>query len=72
MPRTAIGPAGGASRRFCEVLAKDLDGFGVGALLEFEADLGLDGGVEQALPAVFDGEFEVRGPVAGLAEDACV
>ena len=69
MPRTEMGPAGGASRRWWRLSRKTCDGVGVGALLEFEAELALDGGVEEALPCVVDGEFELRGPVAGLGAE---
>ena len=52
-----------------QVFAEDLDGLLVGAILEFQADLGLDGGIEQAIVGVRDGAFQVRGPVAGHTQD---
>ena len=58
--------AGGrGEQEVLEVIAKDLDGVGVGALFELEAQLALDGRAEQALPGVVDGELEVRRPVPG-------
>ena len=58
-----------AEEKVEEVVAEDLNCVGIGAFLELEAELGLDGGAEQALPAVFDSQEEVRGPVAFCAED---
>ena len=53
-----------------QILAEDLNGLFVRAVFQFEADFGLDGGVEEAVVGVFDGLFEVRGPRAGGAQDA--
>src|SRR6266542_5808039 len=53
-----------------QVVAEDLDGFRVGALFQFEADLPLDGRVQQSLPRIFYREFELRSPVTRLAQEA--
>ncbi len=52
-----------------EIVLEDLDGFRIGAAFQLEADLALDGRVEQALPGVLDGEVELRRPVALCAQD---
>ena len=40
---TPIGPAGGASNRFSQILAEHSDGLDVRALLQFQAHFRLDG-----------------------------
>ena len=45
MPSTPSWPAGGESSRFSQVFAEDLDGFLVGAVLQLQPDLGLNGRV---------------------------
>ena len=52
-----------------QILAENLDGIGVGALLEFQADFRSDGAVEQPLPGVFRRQVQLRRPVAGLLVD---
>src|ERR1700722_20053188 len=52
------------------VVAEDLGGVSVGTLLQFEADLALDGRVEEALPCIVDCELKMRGPVAWPAKNA--
>ena len=69
MPSTAIWPGGRREQQVFQILAEDFDGFEIGALLQFEADFGLDGEIEQALVAILDGEFEMRRPVARPFED---
>ena len=63
----------GAGRRgeqqVVEIVAEDGDGVGVGTPLQFQANLALDGGVQQALPGVVDGQLELRRPVARLRAD---
>jgi hypothetical protein len=62
--------AGGRrQQQVIKVVAKDLDGVEIGALLEFEPKLALDAGGEQATPRVFDGKFELRSPIAVAVED---
>ena len=41
----------------------------VGAVLEFHANVGLNGRVQQPFPGVFNGGFEMGRPIAGLFED---
>ena len=55
-----------SQQQVLEIVAKDLDGIGVGALLQLQPDLALYGGVQQPLPGVVDREFQVRSPVARL------
>jgi hypothetical protein len=52
------------------VVAEDLDGICVGSLLQFEANLTLDGRVQEAFSATIDHKFELRRPVSGGAQDA--
>ena len=49
----ASWPGGRSEQQVLEIFAENLDGLDVGALLEFQADLGLDRESEQALPSVF-------------------
>ena len=69
------GSGGRGQQQMMEVIAKDRDGLGVAALLQLQPQFALDGGAEQARPAIVDGELQLRGPVAvgsqeTLAEDA--
>ena len=64
------GAGGRREQQVVQVVAEDRDGVGVGALLQFKADLALDGGVQQTLPGVFNGQHELRRPVAGGAQNA--
>ena len=64
------GSGGRREQQIVQVVAEDGDGIGIGALLQFEANFALDGCVQQALPCVFNGEVELRSPVAGGAENA--
>ena len=62
--------AGGRrEQQVLQILAEDLDGFFVGAVLQFQPHFGLDGGIQQALVGIFDGLFQMRRPVAALAQD---
>ena len=58
-------PGGRREQQVIEIVAENFDGFGVGSLLQFEANFGLDRGIQQALPGVLNGEFKLRRPVAG-------
>src|SRR3984957_20892994 len=49
-----------------EVIAKYLDGFGIGILLQLQARFALNRGIEQALPGVLDGQCKMRRPIALL------
>ena len=60
---------GRGEQQVLEILAENLDGIGVGALLQFQADLRRDGAVEQTLPGVFRRQVQLRSPVAGLLVD---
>ena len=51
-----------------QVLAKDLDGLFVRAVLQFQAHFGLDGRVEQPVVGIFNSLFEVRHPLARRAD----
>ena len=64
------GAGGRREQQILQIVAEDLDGIYVGSLLQFEANLALDGGVQQAFPSVFNGEFELRRPVAVGAQYA--
>jgi len=62
--------AGGrGEQEILEVLAEDFDSLFVGTVLEFQADFGLDGGIEKTIVGVRDGALEVRGPNAWHALD---
>ena len=54
-----------------QILAEHADGFLVGAVLQFQPDLGLDGRVQQPLVGIFDGLFEVRNPLARARGSLC-
>jgi hypothetical protein len=58
--------SGRSEQQIPEIVAEDCDGIGVGALFEFEADFRRDGRIEHPFPGIFDGQVQVRGPVAGL------
>ena len=60
---------GRGEQHVLQILAKNLDGVGIRALLQFQADLRRDGAVEQPLPGVFRGQVQLRSPVAGLFVD---
>ena len=62
-------PGGRGEQQVLQILAEDLDGVHVGALLEFQPNVGLNGEAEQPLVAILNREFEVRRPVAGRFED---
>ena len=51
---------GRGEQQVLEILAENLDGIGIGALLEFQADFRGDGAVEQALPGIFGREVQLR------------
>ena len=51
---------GRREQQVLQILAEDLDGVGVGALLEFQTDLRSDGAVEQTLPGVFRRQVQLR------------
>ena len=57
----------GGQQQVLEVLTKDADRLFVGALLQFEAYLGLQRRIQQPVPRVFDRLFQMRGPFAGFA-----
>ena len=63
---------GRGEQQVLEILAKNLDGIGVGALLQFQADLRGDGTIEQTLPGVFGRQVQLRCPVAGPLVDLAV
>ncbi len=59
----------GGEQEFAHVVAKDLNGSGVGFFLGAQACFALHGVREQALVAVFDGFFDFRGCGAVAIEE---
>jgi hypothetical protein len=69
-PQHGDGSSRRGKQQILQVVAEDLDGVGVGSLLQLEADLALDRCAEKTLPAVVDCQFELRRPVSVGAQDA--
>ena len=60
---------GRREQQVIKIVAEDVDGLGVGAALQLQANLALNGGIQQALPRVVNGQFQLRRPIAGLAQN---
>lgn len=70
-PENGDRTGGCGQQKVLEVVAKDLNRVGVGAVLELETQLALNRGVEETFPCVVvDGELKMRGPVPCPAENA--
>src|SRR5665213_3168112 len=64
------GASGRSEQEVVEIVAEDLDGVGIRALLQFQANLALNGRTEETFPGIVDGEFEMWCPITGRAKDA--
>ena len=58
------GSSRGRKQDVLQVLAEHIDGIRVGAAFQFKTKFALDGRVQQALPAIFNGQVQLRRPVA--------
>src|SRR5579871_1463589 len=64
------GARGSGQQQVLQVVAENLDGVGIGSLLQLKSNLPLNRRVQQAAPCVVDGDFELWSPVPWLLEDA--
>jgi hypothetical protein len=60
---------GRSEQQILQVVAEHLNGFGIGALLQFQADFGLNRRLQKALPCVVCGKVQLRRPIARLLVD---
>ena len=63
---TVSMPGRRREQQVLQVLAEDLDGLFVGAVLQLQTHFGLNRGVEQAVVGILDGLFQMRHPIARL------
>ena len=63
------GPGRRSQQQVIEIVAENLDGFGVGTPLQLQANLALNRRIQQPLPGVVNGQLELLRPVARQAEN---
>src|ERR1700735_5399327 len=58
-----------SKQQVIEIVAENLNGFGIGPLLQLETNFALNGRIQEPLPCIIDGEFKLRCPIALLAQN---